>query len=47
VPSGKRLVSIEEREGRSGPLVFTTTETEYVNQDGQLIARYRQTIIFR
>jgi 3-methylfumaryl-CoA hydratase len=43
----ERLVSIEEREGRSGPLVFTTTETEYVNQDGQLIARYRQTIIFR
>lgn len=43
----ERLVSIDERQGRSGPLVFTTTETEYVNQDGRLVARYRQTIIFR
>jgi hydroxyacyl-ACP dehydratase HTD2-like protein with hotdog domain len=43
----ERLVAIDERAGRSGPLVITTTETEYRNQDGSLVARYRQTIIFR
>lgn len=45
--SAERLVSIDERQGRSGPLVITTTETDYTNQDGVLVARYRQTIIFR
>lgn len=43
----ERLVAIDERDGRSGPLVITTTETEYENQHGHLVARYRHTIIFR
>jgi hydroxyacyl-ACP dehydratase HTD2-like protein with hotdog domain len=43
----ERLVSIEEKRGRSGPLVITTTLADYRNQTGVLVARYRQTIIFR
>jgi N-terminal half of MaoC dehydratase len=43
----ERLISIEEKSGRSGPLVVTTTETEYTNQDQVQVARYRQTVIFR
>ena len=44
----ERLTSIEEEAGRSGPrLVMTTTLAEYRNQSGALVARYRQTIIFR
>jgi hydroxyacyl-ACP dehydratase HTD2-like protein with hotdog domain len=43
----ERLESIEEKRGRSGPLVITTTQAEYRNQGGDLVARYRQTIIFR
>jgi hydroxyacyl-ACP dehydratase HTD2-like protein with hotdog domain len=43
----ERLASIEEKQGRSGPLVITTTLAEYRNQSGALVARYRQTIIFR
>jgi hydroxyacyl-ACP dehydratase HTD2-like protein with hotdog domain len=41
------LVDIVERVGRSGPLAITTTETEYTNQHGELVSRYRQTIVFR
>jgi hydroxyacyl-ACP dehydratase HTD2-like protein with hotdog domain len=43
----ERLASIEEKQGRSGPLVITTTLAEYRNQSGVLVARYQQTIIFR
>ena len=43
----ERLASIEEKQGRSGPLVITTTLAEYRNQSGALVARYQQTIIFR
>jgi hydroxyacyl-ACP dehydratase HTD2-like protein with hotdog domain len=43
----ERLESIDEKQGRSGPLVITTTQAEYRNQRGALVARYRQTIIFR
>ena len=43
----ERLTSIEEKQGRSGPLVITITLAEYRNQSGALVARYQQTIIFR
>lgn len=43
----ERLESIVEKHGRSGPLVITTTLAKYRNQHGALVARYRQTIIFR
>jgi acyl dehydratase len=45
--TSERLVSIGEREGRSGPLVITTTETTYTNQHQEMVARYLQTVIFR
>jgi hydroxyacyl-ACP dehydratase HTD2-like protein with hotdog domain len=41
------LTDITEKLGRSGPLVFATTESEYTNQRGELVARYEQTIIYR
>jgi 3-methylfumaryl-CoA hydratase len=43
----ERVLSLEQKTGRSGPLVFTETETQYTNQDGTLVARYRQTVVFR
>jgi hydroxyacyl-ACP dehydratase HTD2-like protein with hotdog domain len=43
----ERLLSISEKVGRSGPLVITETQADYTNQRGELVARYRQTIIFR
>ena len=43
----ERLVGINEKQGRSGALAFVTTETTYRNQHDALIARYRQTVIFR
>jgi hydroxyacyl-ACP dehydratase HTD2-like protein with hotdog domain len=43
----ERLAEIVEKQGRSGPLVFVTTESSYHNQHGTLVARYRQTTIFR
>jgi hydroxyacyl-ACP dehydratase HTD2-like protein with hotdog domain len=43
----ERLVSLTEKQGRSGPLAFTETDSEYTNGDGVLVARFRQTVIFR
>jgi hypothetical protein len=43
----QRLVSITPREGRSGSLLFVETETEYVNQRGEAIARHDITFVFR
>jgi acyl dehydratase len=33
-----RVANISERTGRTGPLVITTTETEFRNQRGELVA---------
>jgi hydroxyacyl-ACP dehydratase HTD2-like protein with hotdog domain len=43
----ERLISVTEKQGRSGPLVLTETESEYTNGEGVLVARFRQTVIFR
>jgi itaconyl-CoA hydratase/mesaconyl-C4 CoA hydratase len=43
----ERLENIVEKQGKSGALVFVTTESSYHNQDGALVARYSQTVIFR
>ena len=43
----ERLTDIVEKQGRSGPLVFVTTESTYRNQDDVLVARFAQTVIFR
>jgi acyl dehydratase len=41
-----RLVEVREAEGRLGTMVFTTNETRYVNQLGELCATQRTTGIF-
>ena len=38
---------IIEREGKAGKLVFLITETTYINQNGDLVAKARQTSIHR
>lgn len=43
----ERLASIDEKDGRSGPLVVVETRSEFRNQDGEIVARYTQRIIFR
>lgn len=43
----QRVVSITRRDGRSGPLVFVETETEYTNQRGELVALHGITFVFR
>ena len=42
-----RYVEITEREGRSGPMVFVTLQTDYRNQHGDLLVTVRQTMIRR
>lgn len=42
-----RYARMEEREGRSGPMVLVTVETEYRNQDDELLMRVRTTMIRR
>jgi len=41
------IKDITERKGRSGQLAFVIRETTYLNQDGALVARVRQTLIHR
>ncbi len=43
----RRVVDMYEREGRTGPMVFTVTETEYVNQRDEVVAVERTTGITR
>jgi hypothetical protein len=43
----ERLASVTERSGRSGDLVFVETVTDYTNQLGNPVARYRMTVVFR
>jgi acyl dehydratase len=38
-----KIADIRESEGRLGPMVFTTVETSYTNQFGQLCALQRST----
>ena len=39
----KAIVELTERQGRLGTMLFTTAETRYVNQLGQLAATQRTT----
>jgi acyl dehydratase len=43
----EKLIGIEEKVGRSGPLAIVTTEETYTNQAGSMIARTVTTRIFR
>ncbi len=47
VTSQSRYADIYEREGRTGKMVFIVTETTYTNQDGQVLAKIRNTGIRR
>jgi acyl dehydratase len=47
VSSTSAYVRIEDHEGRSGPMVIVTTETEYRRQDGQKLVTVRSTQIRR
>jgi acyl dehydratase len=42
--SGK-IVNMSEKEGKSGTLVFVTSEFTYTNQDGELLAKHLITMI--
>ena len=43
----EKLLSIDEKQGRSGPLAVVTTEETYTKQGGGLVARTVTTRIFR
>lgn len=43
----KRLTSIEEKSGRSGPMAIVVTDSAFTNQRGELVAELTHTIIFR
>ncbi|MBI4538630.1 MAG: MaoC family dehydratase N-terminal domain-containing protein [Gemmatimonadetes bacterium] len=43
----RRLVDVERREGKSGPLTLLKTEKRYTNQRGELLVICRETIIAR
>lgn len=38
-----KIADLRESDGRLGPMVFTTTETSYTNQYGQIVALQRST----
>jgi acyl dehydratase len=42
-----RLADITEREGKSGKMILFTTETIYLNQNGDTVAKARGTMIYR
>lgn len=42
-----RYADVREREGSSGPMVFVVVETDYRNQDCELLLRTRTTMIAR
>ena len=41
------ITDIVERQGKTGKMVFMFTETAYTNQNGELVAKARQTNIHR
>jgi len=42
-----KIKDIRERETKTGKMVFSITETTYTNQNGDVVAKARQTIIHR
>jgi hypothetical protein len=45
ITSISRLAGYKEREGRLGLMLFTNSETEWTNQEGQLVKRTTGTLI--
>ncbi len=41
------IIDITEREGKTGKMAFAITETTYINQNGDVVARARATMIQR
>ena len=41
ITARRRMVDFVERQGKSGPLLFTFSEADYYNQLGQLVAKHR------
>ncbi len=39
------ILDMKEKDGKSGKLVFVTSEFVYANQDGEMLARHRLTMI--
>lgn len=46
ITATERVIDISEKDGRAGPLVFVTTETGYVNQNGQPVVTFQATTVF-
>lgn len=42
-----RFADVKERDGKSGRMVFLTMELTYMNQNGDLVAKARQTFLAR
>ncbi len=42
-----KVIEIQEKEGRTGRLIFQTTESRFTNQDEDLLAIEKRTLIFR
>ena len=40
-----RIVDMKEKDGKSGKLIFVTSEFTYTNQDGETLAKHRLTMI--
>ncbi len=47
ITAQSRYADIYEREGRTGKMVLVVTETTYTNQDGQVLAKVRNTSVRR
>jgi acyl dehydratase len=42
-----KFAGVREREGKTGKMIFLTMEISYINQNGDLVAKARQTFIAR
>ena len=47
VTQREKVVEIQEKQGRSGKLIFVTTDSTFDNQRGERLATAKQTFIFR
>lgn len=47
ITARRRIADIYQRQGSTGPLIFTLSETTFVNQDGQVVAKETTTGIAR
>jgi len=43
----RKILDLQEKEGKNGPLILMNFEMEYINQHGELLGRNVETTIFR